>query len=155
MTPTEIRELTEALRREIAALPPENEDSRSENATLRAENSELRAEVAALRRRLDPDSSTNSKPFYDRSAFAGSSSALPPAPAISISSADAPVMWYNELPGALDPRAVGLERVEPGGPAAPFRNIGGGPRWVPITRERLSSKTPSGAWGAELGAAAE
>ena len=45
MTPTEIRELTEALRREIAALPPENEDSRSEN-TLRAENSELRAEVA-------------------------------------------------------------------------------------------------------------
>lgn len=98
MTPTEIRELTEALRREIAALPPENEDSRSENATLRAENSELRAEVAALRRRLDPDSSTNSKPFYDRGAFAGSSSALPPAPAISISSADAPVMWYNELP---------------------------------------------------------
>ena len=53
--PSEIRELIEALRREIAEL-------RSENEALRADNGALRAEVTELRRRLDLDSSTSSKP---------------------------------------------------------------------------------------------
>jgi hypothetical protein len=53
--PTEIRELIEALRREVAELRRENEAPRVENAA-------LGAEVAELRRRLDQDSSTSSKP---------------------------------------------------------------------------------------------
>jgi len=53
--PTEIRELIEALRSEVAELGRENE-------ALRVENAALGAEVAELRRRLDQDSSTSSKP---------------------------------------------------------------------------------------------
>jgi len=60
--PAEIREVIEALRREVAELRRENEALRAENAGLRAENAALRAENAELRRRLDLDSSMSSKP---------------------------------------------------------------------------------------------
>ena len=113
MTPTEIREVTEALRREIAELRCENKDLRCENAALRAENSALRAEVTALRRRLDLDSSTSSKPPSDRGPFGGEL-LRPPGPgrAVSISSANAPAMWYAELPDAsiYEPSASSLSR---------------------------------------------
>jgi transposase len=60
--PAEIRELIEALQREVAELRHENEALRAENGALGADNAALRAEVAELRRQLGMDSSNSSKP---------------------------------------------------------------------------------------------